>query len=236
MTTLISSLSTKTIRLFAYIALLTTVGLSSCKKEEPTEAPDASYIRFVNASPTLGTYNIFFNDKKVNTAAIPFGGTVSYGLYTAGSHTVKYTTATNATAILTKQITLGASQIQTAYLIDKDANLDVLLVVDDASVTSTTKAFVKFINLSPDAPALNLDVKAGANLVKDRTYKTGSAFIQVDPKTYDFDIKDAATGAVKTTLTGIEMTAGRYYTIISKGMLVPGTTDQAFSAQSIINL
>jgi hypothetical protein len=234
MATLMSSLPIKTVRFFACIALFTMVGLSSCKKEEETFS-EGGYIRFINTSPTLGTFNIFFNDKLVNTGAIPFGGTVSYALYAAGKHTVKYTTATNPTAVLTKEISLTANQIHSAYLIDKDAKLDLLLVVDDASVTSTTKAFVKFINLSPDAPALNLDVNAGANLVKDKTYKTGSAYIQIDPKTYDFDIKDSATGVVKTTLTGVAMVAGRYYTIISRGLLTPGTNDQPFSAQSIIN-
>lgn len=228
------SLSTKAFGLFAFIALFITISLNSCKNEEEL-LPDGGYIRFVNASPTAGTYNIFFDDTKINTGAIPFGGTISYKLYLGGNHTVKYTTATDPTAVLTKQISIGVNQIHSAYLIDKGANLDVLLITDDASVTSTTKAFVKFINLSPDAPALNLDVKAGANLVKDKTYKTGSAYIQVDPKTYDFDIKDSATGAVKTSLTGIEMAAGRYYTIISRGLLSPGTNDQAFSAQSIIN-
>jgi hypothetical protein len=234
MTPFISSVSIKTIRFFAYIALFSMVGLSSCKKEE-TETPDGAYIRFINASPTLGTYNLYFDDTKVNSGALPFGGTISYAIYAAGNHTVKYTTASNPTSVLTKQISLTAKQIHSAYLINKDTNLELLLVVDDASVTSTTKAFVKFINLSPDAPSLNLDVKGGANLIKDKTYKTGSAYIQVDPKAYDLDVKDSATGAVKTTLTGIDMVAGRYYTIISRGMLSPGTNDQPFGAQSIIN-
>ena len=222
-------------RSLTFVALFSLLVLSACKKEE-INAPDASYIRFINASPTLGTYNVFLDDRMVNTGALPFGGTISYAAYIFGNHTVKYTTASSAQSVLTKPIVLTANQIHSAYLIDKDAKLDLLLVVDDASVTSTTKAFVKFINLSPDAPALNLDVKEGANLIKDKTYKTGSAFIQVDPKTYDFDIKDAATGVVKTTLTGVEMAAGRYYTIISRGMLNPGATDQPLSAQSIINL
>ena len=222
-------------RLFTFVVLFSLVALIACKKEE-VNVPNASYIRFINASPTLGTYNVFLNNKMVNTAALPFGGTVSYAAYIIGNHTVKYTTVSSAQAVLTKQIVLAINQIHSAYLIDKDAKLDLLLVVDDASVTSTTKAFVKFINLSPDAPALNLDIKAGANLIKDKTFKTGSAFMQVDPKTYDFDIKDSATGLVKTTLTGVDMAAGRYYTIISRGMLNPSATDQPLSAQSIINL
>lgn len=234
MTNLIPSLSTKMMRFFAYTALFSMVSLSACKKEEDPSI-DGTYIRFINVSPTLGTYNIYLDDKMINTAAIPFGGTVSYSAYNVGSRTVKYTTASSPQSVLTKQISLTVNQVQSAYLIDKNDKMDVLLVTDDMNVTSTTKAFVKFINLSPDAPALNLDVTGGANLVKDKTYKNGSTYIQVDPKTYDFDIKDSATGVVKTTLTGIDVVAGRYYTIVSRGLLTPGTNDQPFSAQSIIN-
>ncbi|MEJ5994868.1 DUF4397 domain-containing protein [Pedobacter sp. Du54] len=234
MITFISSLSAKTIRFFSCIVILAIVSLSSCKKEETT-APTGAYIRFINASPTLGTFNVYFDDNKVSTAALPFGGTISFANYASGNHTVKYTTATNANAVLTKQISLTANKIHSVYLIDKEANLDLLVDVDDASLTSTTKAFVKFINLSPDAPALNLDIKGGANVVKDKPYKTASPYLQVDPKTYDFDIKDSATGTVKTSLTGVEMAAGRFYTIISRGLLTPGVNDQPFGAQSIVN-
>jgi len=234
MANFISSLSSKSVRILAYITLFGLAGLSACKKEAET-LPDGAFIRFINASPTLGTYNIYLDDKMVNTAAIPFGGTVSYAAYIFGNHVVKYTTASNPQSVLTKQITLTAKQIHSAYLIDKNDKMDVLLVIDDAGTASTTKAFVKFINLSPDAPSLNLDIMGGANLIKDKTYKNGSPYIQVDPKTYDFDIKDSATGAVKTTLMGVDMVAGRYYTIISRGLLNPGVNDQPFSAQSIVN-
>lgn len=215
------------------LVCLSLVLLSSCKNDE-VAVKDFAYIRFINASPTLATYNIYFDDKMVNTAAIPFGGTISYTPYVLGAHTLKYTAGSNINPILTKSITLS-DKINSAYLIGKDNSLEVLLVADDASVTSTTKAFVKFINLSPDAPALSLDIKGGANLAKDKSYKLGSGFVQVDPKSYDLEIKDPS-GNVKTTLTGVDMVAGRYYTVISKGMLNPSPTEQAFSAQSIINL
>lgn len=235
MTNFIAAFPVKIMRLFTCALLLSMVALSSCKKGGNNSIPDASYIRFINASPTLGTYNIYFDDKMINTAAIPFGGTVSYLPYVAGNHTVKYTTASNVQALLTKPITLTANKVHSLYLIDKNDKMDALLVIDDASVTSTTKAFVKFINLSPDAPALSLDINGGASLFNNKTYKSGTEFVQVEPKTYSFDIKDSATGQVKTTLTDIQFAAGRYYTIISRGMLSPGANDQSFSAQSIIN-
>ncbi|HTM97603.1 MAG TPA: DUF4397 domain-containing protein [Pedobacter sp.] len=221
-------------RLFSFLLIFSIVILGSCKKKE-VEVPDASYIRFVNASPTFGTYNIYLDDKMLNSAAIPFGGTVSYSPFIFGKHTIKYTTASSNQPVFTKEINLTGNQIHSLYLVDVGAKMDALLFIDNASVTSTTKAFVKFINLSPDAPSLNLDIAGGANLFTNTNYKVGTQFVQVDPKTYTFNLTDFASGAIKTTLPDIEFVAGRYYTIIARGMINPGTNEQSFSAQSIIN-
>ncbi len=233
MNNLVPTLSTTLTRLFTFIFLFSIVGLSSCKKKEEN-IPDTSFIRFINVSPTIGTYNIYLNDNMINTAAIPFGGTLSYTSYISGNKTIKYTTASSIQPVLTKQITLAKDKIYSLYLIDKNDKMDALLLTDEPGVASTTKAMVKFINLSPDAPALSLDINGGANLFKDKTYKNGSEYIMVDPKTYALDIKDSATGVVKTSLTDLQMLAGRYYTIVARGMLNPATNDQSFSAQSIL--
>lgn len=221
-------------RLFSFLLIFSVVTFSACKVKNE-EAPVVSYLRFINASPTLGTYNIYVGDKRVNSMAIPFGGTVSFSQFSVGNQVIKYTTASAIESVLTKQITLAQDKIYSLYLIDKGEKMDALLITDDASATSTTKAFVKFINLSPDAPALSLDVVDGANLFTGKAYKTGTDFVQIDPKTYNFNIKDTATGAIKTTLNDLTFAAGRYYTVISRGMLTPGANDQPFSAQSIIN-
>lgn len=223
-----------TIKLLSFLLALVSLTFFSCKKEEEN-LPDAAYVRFINASPTLATYNVYLDDNKINSAAIPFGGTISYKPYIAGGHTVKFTYATTIDALLTKSFNLTGNQIHTVFLTGRANDMDIFMVIDDASVSSDTKAFVKFINLSPDAPALDLDVKGGANLVKGKTYKTASAFVQVDPKTYDLEIKDAS-GVVKTTLTGVEMAKGRYYTVVSRGLLTPSTNEQPFGAESYPNL
>ncbi|RZK43774.1 MAG: DUF4397 domain-containing protein [Pedobacter sp.] len=234
MTNFTSFLSIKSFRFLSYFALLALVGLSACKGEEEL-SPNASYLRFINMSPTLGTYNIYFDDTKLNTAAIPFGGTIAYNTYFMGAHTVKYTTASSTVAVLTKSISLDVDKIHSLYLIDKGDKMDVLMVTDNVGAISTTKGLVKFLNLSPDAPALTLDIKEGANIARDKTYKTGGEFVSLDPKKYTFEVKDAATGVVKATLTDIDVAIGRHYTIVARGMMSPGANEQAFSAQSLIN-
>ena len=210
---------------------------NSCKKDDTTAAV-ISGLSIINASPTPSTYNVYLNtDTKVNTAALPFGGTRSYVNIPTGSNTLKFTSASSIESILTKTIVSTENVAYSYYLIGNTAaNLDGLLITDDLSVPSGEKAYVRFINVSPDAPALDLAVTAAtANTISDKSYKAASAFVQLDPKTYSFDIKDKATGVVKTTLTGIVLAAGGHYTIIAKGMNNPTGLEIGFGGQVITN-
>ncbi len=122
------------------------------------------------------------------------------------------------------------------FIIDRGENLDGLLVSDNLSVTSTDKAYIRFINVAPDAASLDLSTTEGDNFISGKTYKTVSDFISVDPKAYSFIIKDNSTGSLRTTMTSNTLVAGKYYTIVARGLLSPGEAGQPFSGQLITNL
>ena len=210
--------------------------ISSCKKTEDTTASMA-YLTIVNASPTLGTYNVYVNNSVVNNSgALPFGGSVKYMQLAAGSYAVKFTTASSIDNLLTKNISLAENTAYSFYLLEKAPNLDGLLIQDNLSDVSTEKGFIRFINLSPNAPALDLYVTdATTSTISDKTYKTASGFIAVDPKTYSFDIKNKATGLSVGKLEGAVVAAGVHYTIIARGIIGGTEPDRNFSAQIIAN-
>ncbi|TCC97110.1 DUF4397 domain-containing protein [Pedobacter hiemivivus] len=207
--------------------------LASCSKE--TESVAYSYLSIANASPTLGTYNIYLDGTKYNTSgAVAFGGVITYSSLTAGDHTLSFTTESSSNVLTSKTVSLEDNEAYSAFLIDKGDKQEVLLVKDEMTVASTEKAFIRFINLSPDAPALDLSVSDGETLISDKAYKSASAFQAIDPKVYSFELK--ANGIVKALLADQTLTAGKYYTIISRGLITVGEIDQPFGAQLITNL
>jgi hypothetical protein len=227
-------LSSKLVRSFTLLLVSVSVlAVTSCKKQEQV-VTSISYFRVINASPTLGTYDAYINGQKANTAALPFGGTIRYVQPASGQCDVKFTIANDVDAVLTKSVTLTTNSAYSYYLIGKGAALEGLLITDVMANTATDKAYVKFINLSPDAPELSLNIVGGASLATSRAYKATSEFVAVDAKTQSFEIKNAA-GVVQTTLLDQALQGGRYYTIIARGVLSPGVNDQRFSAQAIIN-
>ncbi|SDL02163.1 protein of unknown function [Pedobacter sp. ok626] len=220
-------------QLIAVTLLLFSLLLTSCSKE--TETTAYAYLSVANVSPTLGTYNIYLDGTKSNTSgAVAFGGILAYSTLTAGNHTLSFTTESSVNVLATKTVSLEENGVYSAFLIDKGNNLDVLLIKDEINVASTEKAFIRFINLSPDAPELDLSVSEAETLISGKAYKSASAFQAIDPKTYSFELK--ANGIVKTILTDQTLTAGKYYTIIARGLTTVGDIDQPFGAQLITNL
>lgn len=216
-----------------FVLVIFTV-LASCKKEETDTS--ISYHRVINASPSLATYNAYFNGAMVNSAALPYGGSAAYASYSPGSYSLKFTTASSAESLLTKTISLGASTYYSTYLINKPAALDTYTISDDLSITATDKAYIRFINLSPDAPALDLaKTSATTSWFTNKAFKSASGFITIDAGTYSIDAKETATGTIKTTLASTTFVAGYHYDIVCGGLITPANdTERPLSLQAIL--
>ncbi|SMD12731.1 DUF4397 domain-containing protein [Pedobacter nyackensis] len=225
------------IKKLSAVALLSISALTfqSCSKD-PVAAPEIAYLNLINASPTVGTFNIYLDKNLINqNGAVAFNGSTGYSQTSPGSHSVKFTTASMQN-VITKNITLEANTINSLFLIDKGENIDFFKIKDNLGNLASAKAFVRFINLSPNAPALNLAVKEGEVVISDKAYKTSSEFIEIEPKAYVFQIKDKATGTTaKAELESVELKAGKSYTIIATGLLNPSDIEQPFGGKLMIN-
>lgn len=219
--------------LYALFTMATITLLFACGKND-TPVVDTGSLSVYNISPTLSTYDAYINDSKINSAALPYAGGVKYSRLNAGSYTVKFTVAGETASAYTKSnISIANSAFSTLYLVGTSDNFDGLLLADDFSNTSTEKAYVRFINLSPDAAALDLGIKdATTNLASNKAYKAYSGFVAVDPGEKNLEIKAAATTTVNATVNKT-LVKGTFYTVIAGGKVSPGTNERAFNGQII---
>lgn len=212
---------------------LTIITLFSCKKQEVDNTAYTA-ISFVNGSPTAATYDVYLGANKVNTAALPSGGSVSYVQQIAGNYDVKFTIAGRGESAYTKSVSLTQNNFQTFFLVGSTNSFDGILTVDDVKATSTTQAFVRFVNLSPDAPALTLGITGGAAVGTSQAFKGVGSFVPVATGAQSFELKDNSS-TVQATLTGVNLVANGYYTVIARGLVTPAnTTDLPLAAQLII--
>lgn len=235
MTTFYNKYALKTFYTFLAIAAISF--LPACKGGD-TPTVNVGTISVFNASPTLATYDVYLNDLKFNTVALPLGGGVKYTQITPNTYTAKFTVAGSSDAVYTKSgLSISNNSFSTLYLVGTPGNFDGLFIADNFGTPAADKAYVRFINLSPDAPALDLAVKdATSSLVTNKAYKQHGEFTATAPEATVFTLKETSSGTVKTTLESATLKAGFFYTIIARGKITPANgSERAFSGQVILH-
>lgn len=226
---------TKKFKNLGVLALLSIGALTiqSCSKEN-APAQEYTFLNITNTSPTLATFNIFVDQSKINQGAVAFLGNSGYMPLSPGDHNIKFTTASNE-PVISKNISLETNGVTSLFLIDKAPNIDYLIVKDQLGNMNSSKAFVRFINLSPNAPSLDLADKDGDVIISAKAYKAASAFIEIDPKSYVLQLQDNGTEPElePKDLESFEFKAGKSYTVIAAGLL--GDTDRPLGGKILTN-
>ncbi|WP_129715214.1 DUF4397 domain-containing protein [Pedobacter sp. SYP-B3415] len=222
-------------KIFTTLLFAGIITLSGCSKK--IGHPEASpFVSIANVSPTLATYNIYLNSSRVTAAAVPFGGVIGYQALLPGTIAVKFTNGGTDELILERSLSISNEKMYSLFLIGKDQQREILQVEDQFPERNADKAYVRFINLSPDAPALDVQLSEGAaSIATARSYKQHSAFTPVSAGTHSFIIKEVDAQQAKFTFSNQTLVAGKAYTIIAVGLTAAGELDKPFGAQLVTN-
>lgn len=202
-------------------ALTLSIALVSCKKSDGNYAPiEISGLSIIHASPTAEKLDVYVDNTKANTQDFSFGTKQDYLNAFPGNRTLTVTKKGSAAVLKTEQVTLVSQVGYSLFVIDKLENIKFLLLEDNLARPAVGKAKIRFVNLSPDAEALNLAIEGKAtDLFTNKLFKEYSAFEPIDiAEKVTFNIKNKNTGAVEATLADVKIEDGKIYTIYAKGL------------------
>ncbi len=205
---------------------------SSCDKDD-----DKTYanVLVAHASPDAPGVDLLIDDVKQNTAALLYPGNTGYLQAESGTRNIKVNVAGTATTVINADLTLEKDKNYSVFAVDSVANISAIAFEDDLTSPASGKAHVRFIHLSPNAPAVDVAVaSSGAVVFGDVSFKEGTAFSPLDAGTYNLDVRVAGTSTVALVLPAITLQAGKIYTVFAKGFL-GGTGAQALGAEIIVN-
>jgi hypothetical protein len=211
--------------------------LTSClKNNDSTYNPPTGLLAFIQASPDEPPLDFNLNGNRVNLGALYFGDNIDYVSAFAGSRVANFYSAGTTTPILSAPITVNQGTAYSLFLVNRASSPQVLLLTDTLNKPTTGNASVRFVNLSPDAPAVDLAVQGGAVLVSNRSFKGYSSFVPVAAKTgYTFEVRRAGTSTVLATLTNVPLVSGSVYTIWFGGLAASSNSNDKLSANIITN-
>ncbi len=224
--------------LFKLFAVLTVVaiGFSSCLKDHGNgnfPVTPVAGLNVVNASPGPASFNFALDNNYVNGPALTYGQRSGYLNAYTGNRLFSLTSGGTSQVIATDSLKLDTNSNYSLFITGLNSSPTFFFTKDDLSTPPAGKAKIRFIQLSPDAGSFDLSMQNGATLFTNQAYQTASAFTTIDPGNYVFQLKADQTGKI-TTLDSETISAGRIYTVWSRG-LVDGTGDYAISGKVSVN-
>jgi hypothetical protein len=198
--------------------------LSSCLKDNTVNYnPPAALVSFFQASPDETALDLYFNNNKVNLGPIAYGTGLDYFRAYAGLRTVNFYTYGVMDKVYSDTVTIKANNVYSLFLTNKPNQPEMVLLNDTINQPPANMATVRFVNLSPDAPNVDL-VLNGTTTVTNKPYKGFSSFLPVAGNAaYTIQVKQTGTSTVLATLSGVTLNTNLVYTVIFSG-LVSGTT------------
>ena len=219
------------------IALTTVFSFSACSDDEDAATPtpaSAGKLMIIHASPDAPAVDLLLDGTKLNSSAVNYTDNTAYISAAAGTRVLKVNVAGTSTTALQDSLSVVSGKNYSFFAINSVSNLSELVVEDNLAAPAAGKAHVRFIHLSPDAPAVDVAVTGGGVVFGNQSFEDFTAFTPLDANTYNLEVRLAGTSTVVLPLPGIVLTAGKIYTVYAKGF-VGGTGAQELGAEIIVN-
>jgi hypothetical protein len=218
-----------------FIGVLSIAALFSACKATNEAQPELGYLTAYNFSPSLATYDVYVNTTRKNSAPLPFGGGVVYAQYLVGKQSVSFKEP-GTTNLVFKQdnIDIVRYQFNTFFLTGKTGQQQGLVLKDDFLLKAEAgKAYVRFINLSPDAAAVDFALKDSTTTASNKSYQAYSDFMPFDTKSTVFEVKTHNSNTVLARTEETKLKERFYYTVVFGGLVNPGNNERSLSATLI---
>lgn len=208
---------------------------TACSDDDNTVAPvqETALVKVIHASPDAPGVDLLV-DNLVAGTNLTFPNNTGYLSVNSGTRNVKVNVTGTSTTVIEANLPIMTNKNYSVFAVNAVANLEPIVLEDDLSTPASGKAHVRFIHLSPDAPAVDITLTDGTVVFGDYIFKEASAFTPLDSGTYNLQVRLAGTSTVVLDLPNIALTAGKIYTVFAKGF-VAGTGAQALGAQIIVN-
>ncbi|MCX7841465.1 MAG: DUF4397 domain-containing protein [Clostridia bacterium] len=176
-----------------------------------------SYIRILHASPDALAVDVYANNRLI-ARNLPYRGFTPYLKVPAGNYNIRVLPAGQiSNPVLIRDIVVPDRSIYTIAAIGRLSEIDLLPVQDPLMPRAPGKARVRFVHLSPNAPAVDIVVPNGTVLFGDIQYMEISEYITVNTGRYTIYVKLTGTNQIVLYVPNIRLLPGKNYTVYAVG-------------------
>ena len=219
----------------AFVLALVSISFVACDNDDGTSPPEMqkSNINVIHASPDAPGVDLLV-DNAIAGTNLTFPNNTGYLTVPSGTRNVKINVTGTSTTVIEANLDLMTNKNYSVFAVNSVANIEAIVIEDDLTSPAQGKAHVRFIHLSPDAPAVDVTLTDGTVVFGNKSFKEFTAFTPLDAGSYDLEVRVAGTTTVALDLPVINLEAGKIYTVFAKGFL-SGNGAQQLGAEIIAN-
>ena len=160
-------MNTKTMNLFSrYRNILFSLALlfllASCMDDDDNfvnQPVDVAYVSIYHAAPEAPQLDVVVDGRVINNRPFDYTSHSGYLNFLTGNREFRFHAASAANAVIDTTFNFEDGKAYSVFAINRSPEkLEALLVTDSAAAPASGKAMVRFVHLSPDAPAFNLGI------------------------------------------------------------------------------
>lgn len=211
--------------------------LTSCENEDNYYYgynPNTAFGIITNASPSSGDLFFYADNNAINKSGLNYTDTNGYNNFYTGNRVITLKNS-SGNGIASTNINLHQGDFFSVFAVNTFDKIELISFNDKLKLpSSANKSMIRFINLSPDAPAINI-LNNSTLLSTNLPFKTASDFIELESGSKQIIINSSSTGN-QLLNTSIELKQGRIYTVYTKGFINPPlSSNDNFSLEKIQN-
>ena len=177
------------------------------------------FVRILHAVPDAPNVDIYANGKMV-AQNIAFGQLTRYLPIPEGNYTIAlYVTGKTDSPVLQNTLRVTKDMIMTIAAAGTLNEIGLIGIPDACMNVNTGKAMIRFMHLSPNAPAVDITLPDGTVLFNNVSFKHLTEYIMVDPRNYTLQVRLAGRPTVVLTVPNVALDENMAYTVYALGLV-----------------
>lgn len=175
------------------------------------------YVRVLHAVPDAPNVDIYANDE-ILAEDLAFGEYSDYIEVQAGDYEISlYVAGTMDTPVLANMLFMEENEATTVAVTGNLDGIEFLAIPDSYMLMDSNNAMVRFVHLSPDAPAVDITLPDGTTLLRNVSFQQVTPYITISPDDYTLQARVAGTQNVALTVPDVRAEAGYNYSVFAIG-------------------
>lgn len=175
-------------------------------------------VRVIHTVPDAPNVDIYANDEML-VDNLAFGDYTDYLTVPEGTYEIGlYVSGTKDSPVLSDALTINNNSVSTVAAVGNLSDIEFLAINDVDEDMVSGRSMVRFLHLSPNAPAVDITLPDGTVVFGDTSFMEITPYADVMPMEYTLQVRAAGTDDIVLTVPNVVLDADKYYTVYAIGL------------------